>query len=301
MSMSTRQKILIVDDMPANIAVLVKALTSDYEISVAVDGEDALSIAASEHAPDLILLDIMMPGVDGYEVCRRLKKDAATREIPVIFITAKDAEKDETRGLELGAVDYITKPFSLPIVKARVKTHLELKRKSDLLENLASLDGLTCIANRRRFDQLLEAEWSRALRTASWISIIMLDIDFFKAFNDNYGHAAGDDCLRKVAEALEGSLRRSADTVARYGGEEFVAILPGTEPDGASTVAETLRQAVELLAIAHAYSAVSQVVTVSAGVASAIPMADSSAGTLVACADKRLYEAKFEGRNRVKS
>lgn len=300
-SMSARQKILIVDDAPTNIAILVKALSSDYEISVAKDGDDALSIAASNRVPDLVLLDIIMPGMDGYEVCRRLKGDAATREIPVIFITAKDEEKDETKGLELGAVDYITKPFSLPIVKARVKTHLDLKRKSDLLENLASLDGLTCIANRRRFDQLLEAEWSRALRTASWISIVMLDLDFFKAFNDSYGHAAGDDCLRKVAEALESSLRRSSDTVARYGGEEFVAILPGTEPEGAATVAEAMRKSVESLGIPHAYSAVSDVATISAGVGSAIPMTNSSAGTLVATADRRLYEAKSAGRNRIKS
>lgn len=299
--MGKRQKILIVDDAPANISVLVKALTSDYEISVAVTGEDALSIVTSDRAPDLVLLDIMMPGMDGYEVCRRMKNDAATREIPIIFITAKDDEEDETRGLELGAVDYITKPFSPPIVKARVKTHLELKRKSDLLENLASLDGLTCIANRRRFDQILEVEWSRALRTESWISVIMMDIDFFKPYNDNYGHAAGDDCLRKVAEALETSLRRSADTVARYGGEEFVAILPGTDPHGALVVAENMRHSVESLAIEHAYSAVSPLVTISAGVASAIPMTESSAGTLVASADKRLYEAKSSGRNRVES
>ena len=149
-----------------------------------------------------------------------------------LYSSRARARDDETKGLELGAVDYIAKPFSLPIVKARVKNHLELKRRGDLLEKLASIDGLTCLYNRRRFDEVLDAEWRRALRDVSWLTLMMMDIDFFKAFNDRHGHAAGDVCLRNVAQTLACSLDRSGDFVARYGGEEFAAILPGTDPKG---------------------------------------------------------------------
>ncbi len=300
--MSLKQTILIVDDVPMNIKILGDALRSNYTVRFATNGEKALKIAMSSSPPDLILLDIMMPGMmDGYAVCRALKADKQTQNIPIIFITAMSQEEDETKGLELGAVDYIIKPFSLPIVKVRVKTHLELKRHRDMLEHLSMLDGLTGIPNRRRFDECLEMEWKRAEREASYLSLIMIDIDHFKAFNDNYGHQAGDDCLKMVATTLVNSVKRAADCVARYGGEEFACILPVTDIQGAAQVGESMRQDIELLRIDHASSEVANHVTISLGAASIIPVRDKSRLSLLEAADQCLYQAKEEGRNQIKS
>lgn len=189
-----REKILIDDDDPTSIITLGEVLKDKYDIFVATNGEEALKRAKNE-LTDLILLDIMMPGMDGYEVCRRLKEDKVTEKIPVIFITSKNSEEDEAVGLELGAVDYFTKPFRIPIIKARIKNHLELKRKSDILASLSFTDGLTGVANRRRFDEAVEYEWKRAQRSSQPLSLILIDIDDFKLYNDNYGHLAGDECL----------------------------------------------------------------------------------------------------------
>ncbi|MFV2081018.1 MAG: diguanylate cyclase [bacterium] len=301
MDEAIKQKILITDDIPANITVLGEVLREEYEIIIATNGEKALEIAASEDSPDLILLDIMMPGMDGYEVCRRLKEDEKTIGIPVIFITAKNEIDDETRGLDLGAVDYITKPFQIPIVKARVRTHLELKRKNDILENIAALDGLTGIPNRRQFDETVQREWLRCLRQGVPLSLIMMDIDFFKKYNDAYGHTAGDECLRRVALALKSSVRRAADLMARYGGEEFAAILPDTHSEGAAFVAERIRSSVESEGIPHEYSEVADHVTLSVGAATKIPQMDSTASEIIEAADRMLYEAKDGGRNSVRS
>ena len=290
--------ILIVDDLPANIRVLADTLKSDYRVRVATSGHKALEVAASDPPPDLILLDVMMPELDGYEVCRRLKDDPRTSAIPVIFVTAKDEAEEEAHGLVLGAVDYITKPFHLPIVRARVRTHVNLKRKTDLLDSLASLDGLTHIPNRRRFDEALKLEWARAAREGTPLALAMLDVDYFKPYNDHYGHGRGDECLRRVADALRTRLQRPADLVARYGGEEFVLLLPDTDAAGALSLAESCRAAVSALRIAHAYSAAADHVTLSVGVAAARPP-DEGASLLLARADEALYRAKSEGRNRV--
>lgn len=296
-----KQTVLIVDDAPANIKVLGEALKQDYRVRVATVGPKGLEIARSSSPPDLILLDIIMPDMDGYEVCRRLKASKHTRDIPVIFITGKSDEADETRGLTLGAVDYITKPFSLPIMKARVKTHMELKRHRDLLEDLSALDGLTGIPNRRRFDEFLTREWRRSVREPAMLSVVIIDIDFFKAFNDTYGHGAGDDCLKKVARTLSQNVKRPTDFVARYGGEEFVCLLPGTDLEGAHQVAENMRRAVEVLKIPHLQSSVADHVTVSLGVAVTIPARDGNPGALIEGADRSLYRAKGKGRNQVSS
>lgn len=296
-----KHRILIVDDAPENIKILGQVLKSDHTVSFATNGENALRIARSDIPPDLILLDIMMPGLDGYEVCRRLKADRKTRNIPVIFITAMSEVEDETRGLEIGAVDYITKPFSRAIVKARVKTHLELKRHRDMLENLSSLDGLTGIPNRRRFDEFFDSEWRLAIRESVSLSLIMLDIDYFKEFNDEYLHVAGDDCLRKVAKTLSHSVRRPTDFVARYGGEEFAAVLPRTDISGAKTVADTMRENIKSLSIPHVRSSVMPCVTISAGAATIIPSRKSSSDALIKGADDALYKAKKGGRNQVRS
>jgi len=294
-----QSRILIVDDSAFNISILGEALGDEYQIAVAKSGEEALRLAEQEPIPDLILLDIIMPGMDGHKVCRELKSRPATQGIPVIFITAMDQEGDETRGLELGAVDYITKPFSIPIVKARVKTHLELKHKTDILEHLSSLDGLTGIANRRRFDEVLELEWRRSRRTGLSLGIIMLDIDSFKNYNDHYGHGAGDECLRTVAKTLEESLHRPHDFVARYGGEEFVVILPDTDLQGGETIASAMRDKVNSLKITHDFSSAGPYVTCSFGLAVTVPGVGRTAEQLVAAADRMLYKAKQNGRDRI--
>ncbi len=301
MDQTHRQRILIVDDASENIRILAQALKGEYKTTFATDGNQALKMAMSEETPDLILLDIIMPHMDGYEVCTRLKNDSKTRNIPVIFITAMDQEEDETKGLEIGAVDYITKPFSMAIVKARVKTHLELKRHRDMLENLSSLDGLTGIPNRRRFDEFLDTEWRHCMRENVPLSLIMMDIDYFKAFNDNQGHQAGDDCLKKVAYTLASSVKRPMDFLARYGGEEFVAILPKTNSEGALVVAETMRKNIESLSISHPHSQALKCVTVSLGIATIVPTAQLSSDVLIKAADDALFRAKREGRNRVVS
>lgn len=305
------QTVLIVDDEPTNVQALAGLLKDEFRIIVANNGEKALSLAGGEHQPDLILLDIQMPDLDGYEVCRRLKEDPRTSEIPIIFVTARDAASDEEKGFLLGAVDYISRPFYPAIVRARVRTHLNLKRKTDLLEEISMRDGLTGSPNRRYFDELFEKERLRAQREKQVLSVIMMDIDRFKDFNDNYGHGSGDDALRKVAKALSEGVERPGDVVARYGGEEFVALLPRTDATGAAALAERFRASVEALAVPHEYSSAASVVTLSLGVATAcgedresseaeVESGDDglSGDTLLKRADEALYAAKREGRNR---
>ncbi len=294
-----RRTILIVDDAPANIQALGSLLKDEYRILVARHGEKALQIARGNFPPDLILLDIQMPDMDGYEVCRRLKSESPLNRIPVIFVTAKSGADEEELGFSLGAVDYISKPFHPAVVRARVRNQMNLKIRTDLLEELSLVDGLTGIFNRRYFDEHFEEEKERALRRGEPLSVIMMDIDNFKAYNDNYGHGAGDECLQQVARALRSNLSRSGDFVARYGGEEFVALLPGTGETGAMTVAERLRQGVEFLKIPHAYSPIAKVVTISLGVASSEAGAsEEDRSHLLKRADQALYTSKREGRNR---
>ena len=291
--------VLIVDDHPANIRVLAMALKIDYRVKTAADGRAALDLVNHSEKPDLIVLDVMMPEMDGYEVCRHLKSTEETKDIPVIFLTSKDEISDEERGLNLGAVDYITRPFSPLIVRARVRNHIALKQKTDLLESLASLDGLTGIPNRRRFDETLETEWKRALRGGTALAVIMADIDFFKAYNDHYGHGAGDQCLKAVAQALSGALGRPSDILARYGGEEFAAVMPDTGGHGARQLAEHCCASVAALGLPHGFSGAADHVTISAGYAALQPAPGQAPKELVEMADKMLYQAKEQGRNRV--
>jgi len=291
--------VLIVDDQPANIHALARLLKEDYQVLAATSGAKALSLAEGEKRPDIILLDIMMPEMDGYEVCRRLKNNPATMDIPVIFVTAKDESGDEARGFDLGAVDYIAKPFHNAVVKARVRTHAQLKIRTDMLEQLAMVDGLTGIANRRSFNENLDYEWKRAARSSRLVSLIMMDIDHFKAYNDNYGHGAGDDCLQRVAMALQTVLQRPSDMIARYGGEEFVALLPETDDMGAAEVAEAFRKAVANFSLPHAFSPVADHVTISLGHATRPASPDYPPRKLLESADQALYRAKESGRNQV--
>lgn len=293
-----RQRILLVDDTKLSNQIMKDILGNDYDILVSTSGEEALVLAASESI-DLILLDVEMPGMDGYEVCRNLKQNHYTQNIPVIFVSAANDVQHETEGLEAGAIDYIIKPSNPAIIKARVKNHLELKKYRDILERISLLDGLTGIANRRHFDQTLEKEWRRALRHGDILSLALVDIDFFKKYNDYYGHLAGDECLQKVGSILKESLKKVRDLGARYGGEEFVILLPSTAKGGALTVTERICSNIEKLNIPHELSKAAKHVTVSIGVATIRPELDKVPSELIRQADSALYQAKNAGRNRV--
>ncbi|MBF0623153.1 MAG: diguanylate cyclase [Magnetococcales bacterium] len=290
-------KILIVDDEKVNIDILVGLLKPNYRIVAAKDGEQALKRLEKSPLPDLILLDVMMPGMDGYTLCKKIKANSETSEIPIIFITGRTDEQDEAKGFAAGAVDYIAKPFSPLIALARVKTHIELKRRGDILERIATSDGLTGIANRRRFDSFLSHEWERSVRYCNSISLIMIDIDFFKLYNDHYGHAEGDSCLTSVAQTISMAMPRSVDLAARYGGEEFGCILPETDKEGALRVGERILIAVRALDIPHATSNVGDHVTISMGIATIKPTPKQVSLQLVEMADSALYHAKRSGRN----
>jgi len=299
MTREKRASVLTVEDDDAIRALIGGILSTECDMRSARDGATALRVAA-ETLPDLILLDVGLPDTDGFDVCRRLKANPLLAEIPVIFLTSRTSSTDEVDGLDAGGIDYITKPINPAILRARVRNQFELKRSRDALARMARLDGLTGISNRRTFDDLLLREWRRQARTGQPIAVIMMDVDHFKQFNDTYGHGAGDDCLKQITRAAEGALQRPADIIARYGGEEFVALLPDTGLDGAMAVAEGIRAAIVTLAIPHARSSAASHVTISLGVACAVPTAESDPAALVKTADGQLYAAKSEGRNRAK-
>ncbi|MES2900013.1 MAG: diguanylate cyclase [Pseudomonadota bacterium] len=298
-SPARQPKILLVDDSPANIHLLVECLRGDYKILAATCGSDALAIAQREQ-PDLVLLDIVMPDMDGHEVVRRLKSDPRTEPIPVIFITGMAGVDHEMAGLELGAIDYIVKPFSVPLVQRRLRTHLDQKRYRDQLQRQSMLDAMTGIPNRRCFDQALEQAWSQAAASGAPIALVMIDIDHFKAYNDHGGHPAGDACLRRVASALSMAGLRSADLVARYGGEEFACILPDTDIEQACIVAARMHAAVSAMQIPHPGPGQPHL-SLSLGVACLYPGRAERAEALLDAADRALYKAKQAGRNRVRS
>jgi diguanylate cyclase (GGDEF)-like protein len=289
--------ILVVDDEKSNLLLLHHILTPDYTILTAKSGQEALDrIAAAP--PDLILLDIIMPDMDGFEVIRRLKDNPDTRHIPVIFITGLDSDADEETGLNLGALDYITKPFKEAIVRARVRTHMRLIHHMRLIERLGLLDPLTGLANRRSFDESMAREWASAAREQTPISLLMMDVDKFKTYNDTYGHPQGDTLLKTLGGLIQSAARRPLDLAARIGGEEFVVLCPATTHPGALEIAEQLRAAVAAATV-PTVNHVSTSATISIGVATLTPDANDSAQAFIELADKRLYAAKTGGRNRV--
>ena len=305
--------ILLVDDDPTVIHALGRILSSTADLRFATSGEAALRLAQAA-PPDLILLDAEMPGMSGFDVCRRLKADPQLTDVPVIFVTRFDTPASEVAGLDLGAADYIAKPVNARLVLARVKTQLRLKRMTDELRRLAAIDVLTGVANRRSFDEALDHEWRRSRRTGSALSLVMIDIDHFKLYNDLYGHPAGDTCLRDFAQALLGASKRPSDHVARYGGEEFVVLLPQTDRAGSIHVAQQFLAAIAALDIVHAASPTSSRLTASIGVAccdrdSVRRLADGTAvldahplpfavDEFARAADLALYAAKHGGRAR---
>ncbi len=297
-------RILIVDDERLNINILNDVLQDEYRIMVALNGTQALDRATSNPQPDIILLDIVMPGMDGYEVCKKLKSNPNTADIPIIFITAKSSDENEVKGLELGGADFISKPIRPEIVRARVKSHVtqllqkrQLKQMHEQVLALSLIDGLTGIANRRRFDNFLKQEWSRCLRSQASLGLLMMDIDHFKLYNDHYGHAGGDTCLKQVAEVLYNQIRRLPDLLARYGGEEFVCVLPDTDLNGVQQVGQSFLEVIRAAVIPHAQSPVAKIVTISIGGTSIIPSRETQARQLIEAADALLYQTKKNGRN----
>lgn len=295
--MNNKQRILIVDDEKFNRLMLSELLLPDYEVFLAKNGEQAIACARATPPPDLILLDVIMPGMDGYEVLRRLRADERTCNIPVMFITGMCEAEDETKGLDMGAVDYVLKPFRSAVVRARVRNHMSYIWQRKQLEQEAFIDGLTGIPNRRRFDQVMDMEWRRANRHGSQLSVAMVDIDYFKQYNDTYGHGAGDEALRQIAAVMLQVINRSGELAARYGGEEFVVLLPEIERDEAVRIAERIRYAVEALGLRHETSSVASFVTISVGGVSVVPSVNTTVAELLALADNQLYLAKREGRN----
>ncbi|EPA8365964.1 diguanylate cyclase [Vibrio fluvialis] len=289
--------VLVVDDQATNIQLIYQLLKNEYDVLMATTGQQAIAVCR-EHKPDLILMDVLMPDINGWETCKILKRDPDIATIPVIFVTALTDQDDENACWDAGAVDFLQKPINANTLKHRVRAHLTLKHQSDLLRSLAYVDGLTGISSRRHFDQYIETQMGHAFRKQESLGVLLIDIDFFKQYNDRYGHIAGDDCLRQVAQSLKQSCLRSADMVARYGGEEFVLVLPDTDENGLEHIAQRIKQQLEQEAIAHIGSPTS-LLTVSAGGAVYQP-GDQPGSTeaMLVLADTMLYKAKAEGRNK---
>ncbi len=302
--------ILIVDDVPNNLKLLRVVLSSLYRLTFATNGIEALE-RVKHSQPDLILLDIMMPKMDGLQVCQKLKESADTSHIPIIFLSANDDVDTIVEGFKIGGIDYISKPFHKEELLIRLQTHLQiisLQRKlnetinqleeyNQYLEKISHQDGLTEIANRRYFDNRLQQEWRRLQREENPLSLILIDIDYFKQYNDYFGHLEGDECLKQVAKALRETVKRPMDLVARYGGEEFAVILPNTENSGAIQVAQQIQKAIYDLEITQNPNCLFSHVTVSLGIATTIPDDNQPISFLISQADSALYQSKNNGRN----
>ena len=315
--------VLLIDDQAMIAEAVRRALSSeeDIEFHYCQDPTKAIKLAADINAT-VILQDLVMPEIDGLMMVRYFRVNKATAKIPIIVMSTKEEATIKSEAFTLGANDYMVKlPNKIEMI-ARIRYHskayinqlerdeafraLEKSREklaeaNLALQKLSSLDGLTGIANRRSFDENLLKEWNRSIRAGKSIGLIMIDIDFFKLYNDHYGHQGGDDCLIKVAKGLESAIHREADFLARYGGEEFSTVLPDTDLDGAVKVAEEMRQAIKNLKIEHAKSKISDIVSISIGVSAVKPLQGMNPEILIASADQALYKAKEEGRNMVRS
>lgn len=293
-----KQRLLIVDDDPASLALLESALIAEYIVVTATSGAQTIELISDGNRPDLILLDILMPDMDGYQTLKRLKADPATQNIPIVFLTGKDEIEAEVKGFELGAIDYITKPFNIPVVLARVRSHLKFFRQAALLEKVAMIDPVTEVANRRNYDLVIDREWRRAMREETALTLVLFDIDYFSLYNTHYGHQAGDACFTLVARALSATFTRPGDFIARHEGGALAVILPSTDEKSAARVIGSVMKILEKLGIEHEFSEISDLVTVSVGACSTMPSQDSSPSELFDSAAKALNKAKVEGRNR---
>jgi diguanylate cyclase (GGDEF)-like protein len=290
------QIILIVDDDKPNRKMLKELLQEQAKIIFAKNGEQAKELAR-KHRPDLILMDVIMPDLSGFEVIETLKNDPETMSISVIFITGLANNDDEARGFDLGGCDYIYKPFKSNIVIARVMMHLELIRQRKMLDEIAHIDALTGMNNRRKMEIVLAEEVDVNTRENTTLMVAILDIDFFKQYNDNYGHGAGDIALRQVGQALREVCQRPRDFAARYGGEEFVVILPDCDQAGAENMLSNLVQAIKDKMIKHDFSSVSNLLTISIGAVVIKPSASLVVANIMKQADCLLYQAKNKGRD----
>jgi diguanylate cyclase (GGDEF)-like protein len=293
-----KNSILVVDDEKTNLVFLTRVLGEKYTIYTAKDGESGVR-KATELTPDLIMLDIVMPGMDGYEVLTALKKLDTTREIPIIFITGLNSAEEEEKALSYNAVDFISKPLRPNVVKLRVRNQIRIVNQVRTIERLSMTDQLTEIPNRRSFASRLNMEWRRAIREKTHISLLMLDVDNFKSYNDTYGHQQGDEVLRAVAQSIQQDLKRPGDFAARWGGEEFATLLATTDLLGALDVAERIRANVERLHITNTRCSDIAPITISIGVESVMPTNTHSLDAFISAADKALYAAKRAGRNQV--
>ncbi|ADH86025.1 diguanylate cyclase domain-containing protein [Desulfurivibrio alkaliphilus] len=321
-------KILIVDDQPANLLVMEGLLEGmEAQLVTATSGEQALSLLL-EHDFALLLLDVQMPGMDGFETASLLRGRKQTRHLPIIFVTAISKEdKHVFKAYEAGAVDYLFKPINAHILRSKVEIFLQLDRQQRLLaqksaeldrkvrellgvksqleeanarlNELSLTDALTGLANRRCFQETIHTEWRRAMRNRHPLTLVLGDIDSFKQFNDNFGHLVGDECLVRIAAVIRSPLMRPSDLAARFGGEEFVILLPETDLEGGRHLAETVRQEVEKMSVEHPESGTRLQLTMSFGVSSVVPQPEFSEQDLICAADKALYVAKEGGRNRV--
>jgi two-component system, chemotaxis family, response regulator WspR len=312
--------VLLIDDQAIVAEALRQMFATEPDIAFHYCSDPSQAIAlAGQLGATVILQDLVMPNVDGMTLVRAFQEDPATRRVPVIVLSSKDDPRGKSDAFRLGASDYLVKlPDPIELI-ARVQSHSrsyraqlerdeayqtltilkkQLEESNATLAHLSTIDALTNLPNRRRFDEALDAEWRRAARVRSPLSLVLLDVDFFKRFNDGYGHLDGDECLRRVAAALRARGLRGTGMIARYGGEEFVGLLPDTTSRGACVVAEGLRADVEALGLPHAHSEAASVVTVSLGIATAIPIPGSPPADIIALADAALYEAKRAGRNR---
>ncbi len=292
--MSYKPTIFIVDNNPAELDALSSLLHDDSNLIYATTGAQAVSIAMEIKSLDCVLMNIALPDMDGYEVCTRLKLEPKLKDVPVIFIAQSFTEESLTRALNMGGSECIDQATALPLAVARIKNQLERKYKTDLLAEIALLDGLTSIPNRERFDSYLDIEWRRSLREFNTLSVLMIDIDGFNQFSEHYGLGVGEECLKRVARVLQANCLRAADMVARYGSDEFVALLPGIELENALIVAENMVRAVANLGLDRGDGSM---LTISAGVASIDPTQDNNSQDLMDEAEEVMGTAQQAGGN----